>query len=230
MPPGWVIGIVVVLIVGVAVIVYGSLRDKELNQRREQKMLGQPDRAIPGYDRTAHAPGYVTAQQAHRPPGGARSSLAADTRADVAAAIAEVAPLSMGFARKDFVNDAESGWAVLTDPLVLVCAEPVQAIRELLPLIDLARRTGAAMVVLAPKISDVVLETLAVNRIQQLLGVVAVQSESLENQFAVAERTRAAVVDRGDLQAGYLPPDRVGRCAYWVSAAKQTWIVSSPSL
>lgn len=230
MPPGWVIGIVVVLIVGVAVIVYGSLRDKELNQRREQKMLGQPDRAIPGYDRAAHAPGYVSAQQAHRPPGGSRSALAADDRADITTAIAEVSPLSMGYAGKDFVNDAETGWAALTDPLVLVCGEPVEAIRELLPLVDLARRTGSAMVVLAPKISQVVLETLAVNRIQRQLGVVAVQTEALEIQFAVAEQTRAAVVDRGDLQAGYLPADRVGRCAYWVSTAKQTWIVSSPSV
>ena len=229
MPPGWVIGIVVVLIVGVAVIVFGSLRDSELNQRREQKMLGQPDRAIPGYDRAAHAPGYVTAQQAHRPPGGARPSLPTDIRADVTAAIADTAPLALGYASKDFVNDTETGWAVLAEPLVLVCAEPVVAVRELLPLIDLARRSGAAMVVLAPTISGVVLETLAVNRIQQLLGVVAVQTESLEIQFAVAEQTRAAVVDRGDLQAGYLPPDRVGRCSYWVSGAKQTWIVSSPS-
>lgn len=227
--PTWVIGIIVLVVAGLAVIAYGYFRDKELNRRRAEEILGQPDRIIPGYDREATTPTYVTDVQAHTPPTGQPSSLPEDERAAIRAAIAEVKPVGIGYASKEFVNDAPTGWAALTRPIVLVCAEPVEAIRELLPMIDLSRRTSSPMVIIAPKISKVVVDTLAVNRVQQFLGVVAVQTESLEVQFAIAEQTRAAVVDRSDLQSGYLPADRVGRCAYWVSTAKQTWIVSSPT-
>lgn len=226
--PSWVIGIVVVLALGVGVIAYGYFRDKELNRRRTEQMLGQPERAIPGYDRSAHHPAYVTERQAHQPPAGAAPTHTAAQRASITAAITEVAPLSIGYASKELVNDPESGRAALIAPLVLICAEPVEAIRELLPLIDLSRRSGSSIVVIAPKISTEVLDTLVVNRVQRFLGVLALETELLETQFAIAGQTGAAVVDRSDLMAGYLPPDRLGRCAYWVSTAKQTWIVSSP--
>jgi len=226
--PSWAIGIVVILVVGIAVIGWGYFRDKELSRRRAERILGQPDRVIPGYDREATTPAYVTAVQARTPPAEAPPPLSPEQRQAIRDAVAGVKPLSIGYAAKEFANDAETGWAALTEPLVLVCAEPVEAIRELLPLVDLSRRLGAPMVVVAPRLSRVVVDTLAVNRIQQFLGVLAVQTESLETQFAIAEQTRAAVVDRTDLQGGYLPPERVGRCAYWVSTAKQTWIVSSP--
>ena len=227
--PGWVIGIIVVLVAGIGVIAYGYFRDKELNRRRSEQILGQPERAIPGYDRGAHHPTYVTERQAHQPPEGAKPALTAEELAVITGAIGSVTPLQIGYARKELANDAESARVALIDPLVLICAEPVEAIRELLPLIDQSRRLGAAIALVAPKISTVVLDTLVVNHIQQFLGVVAIQTESLETQFAIAELTGAAIVDRSDLMSGYLPPDRLGRCAYWVSTARQTWIVSSPT-
>jgi len=224
----WVVGIVVVCVLGVAVIAYGYFHDRALNRRREAEMLNPPDRPVPGFEQGSALPSYVSELQARRPPAGRASPSSAD-RTMITMAVDGVAPLALGYASKDFVTDTDKGWAVLTDPLVLVCAEPVAAIRELLPIIELARRLDTGMVIVAPNISDEVLHTLEVNQIQHKLTVLVVTAPQMETLFTIAQQTRAAMIDRSDLQSGYLPPDRVGRCAVWVSSTKQTWIKTMQS-
>lgn len=224
--PGWVVVLIVIMVVGVAVIAYGYVHDRTVNRRRREQMLNPPDRAIPGFRSRGSAPTYLSGRQAHVAPR-PEPPLSADHQAEVERLRSETTPLDVGYADKHFANVTEGSLAVLADPLVLVCAEPVGTIRELLPAIDAARRREAPLVVVAPELDATVVETLVVNRIQRLLRVVAVVAVDMGRLFEIAERTGAAVVDRSDLQAGYLPDNALGRCPLWVSASDRTWVASS---
>ena len=63
---------------------------------------------------------------------------------------------------------------MLDHPAVLVCADPVGSIRELLPVLERLMMTGTPLVVLAPDLAPEVRSTLEVNAIQQTMRLLAV--------------------------------------------------------
>lgn len=225
----WQVGLIAVIVVGFALIVFGALWDRSRNQRRAREMLSPPPRTIPQFRPDAPAPHYLSDLQARRRPTVAEAkALTPEERERVNRQIADAQTVTIptGYASRDFVTYPTSGWAVLDHPAVLVCADPVGSIRELLPVLERLMMTGTPLVVLAPDLAPEVRSTLEVNAIQQTMRLLAV-TPSAADLASLAAVCGADPVDRSDRQAGYFPPERLGRCERWVSTAKASHVIVS---
>jgi hypothetical protein len=227
----WTIGLVVLVVVGSGVIVFGALWDRARNARRAAEMLAPPPRSIPQFAPTAPAPRYLSELQARRPPaepGPAGSDLTAAERSAIQAQIgaAETVTINAGYASRDFVTDAGTSWAVLDQPSVFVCADPVESVRELLSVLDKTLARHTALVIVAPRLAPDVLGTLEVNVIQRKVRalVVTCGQPALGD---VARATGAVAQHRSDRQSGYLPDDQLGRCERWVSTRSSSHLIVS---
>ena len=230
----WTLGLVAVIVIGVTLILYGALFDRRRNRRARAEMLAPPKRDIPQFRPDSPAPHYLSELQARRAPASApptglsdrdRESINTQLRHPNAITVAA------GFASPAFVTDSTAGWAVLDEPYVLVCAAGLDTIREILPLMERAAMSQGSLVVTAPSITKDVLATLEVNVIQQKLRLVALTADK-HTLATIAAHTGARPLDRGDLQAGYIPAQQLGRCGRWVSDKRRSWLlpaVASPS-
>lgn len=220
----------VLVVVGLAVIVFGALWDRARNRRRAEEMLSPPERTIPQFRPDAPAPQYLSELQARRPPTSeAPPARAADERTTLQRRLRDGAhPLiSRGYASTAFVTDPDDGWAVLDAPAVLVCADPVTSIRELLGLLERTALSTTPLVVVAPSMAPEVLSTLEVNHVQRRLRLLVVLAADQE-RAVVAEACLATPAERSDRQAGYLPPTVLGRCDRWVSTARDSHVLPWP--
>lgn len=202
---------IAVVVVAAALTVYGAVSDRAKNRRRAAEMLGPPKRDIPHLPTDARAPTYVTQAQAHRRP--ATAPPAVTGRGPRPEREIEIAA---GYASAEFVTEPGSRDVVLDDPLVLVCGDGVETIRELLPPLEQALRTGQPLVVVAPTIAEEVLTTLEVNAIQgKVRGVAVLADDAVRAQ--VVEASGAQPIDAADRRSGWLSPDALGRLTRWTS-------------
>ena len=225
----WQVGLIAVIVIGFGLIVFGALWDRARNQRRAREMLSPPSRAIPQFRPDAPAPHYLSDLQARRRPTGTEgTALTTEERERINRQIADASTVTVptGYASRDFVTDATSGWAVLDHPAVLACPDPVDSVRELLPVLERLIMTGTPLVVLAPKLSDEVQGTLEVNTIQHTMRLLTV-TPAAPALYSLAAACGADLVDRSDRQAGYFPPERLGGCERWVSTAKASHVITS---
>ena len=225
---------IVVLVAALALTVYGALHDRTLNRRRAEEMLGPPKRDIPNLPPDARPPTYVTEAQARRRPAAkSADQLGAEItaqRARLQAATTEpftayeAREISAGHASDDFATDPATRTATLEDPLVLVCADDVETVRELLPALEHAIRAGRPVVVVAPRFAPDVLGTLEVNAIQGKVPGVAVVADAAA-RAAVAEISHATPVDATDRRSGWADPAAFGHLASWTSTRTSARLV-----
>ena len=223
----WQVGLIAVIVVGLGLVVFGALHDRARNERRAREMLAPPARDIPHFRPDAPAPHYLSDLQARRrPESDPGPPLTAEQRADVTRQIADArtVTVSTGYASRDFVTDATSGWAVVDQPVVLVCADPVTSMRELLPVLERLVMSGTPLVVVAPELAPEVLSTLEVNQIRQTMRLLAVIPTGA-GLAELAAACGATPLGRSDLQAGYLPADQLGTCERWVSTARASHVI-----
>jgi hypothetical protein len=100
--------------------------------------------------------------------------------------------------------------AIADDPLVLVCAEPVQTDRELIPVLRTVVRLKRPVVIAAPAFDPTSQQMLAANELAGTVQIIPL----VGTQPVLAELAAAAGctwVERTDLQAGYLPATVWGR-------------------
>jgi hypothetical protein len=225
----WQVGLIAVIVIGLGLIVFGALWDRFRNRRRAAEMLAPPPRTIPQFRPDAPAPHYLSDLQARRRPAdpGPVTLTAAD-RETITRQIADAQTVTIpaGYASKDFVTDPTTGWAVLDRPAVLVCADPVETLRELLTVLEQLNMSRTPLVIVAPSLAAEVLATLEVNQIQQTMQLLAVTPETADLR-ALATACGATIVDRADLRSGYAPPDQLGHCERWVSTAKASHVIMS---
>jgi hypothetical protein len=224
----WTIGLVAVIVVGLAVILFGALSDRAKNRRAAVEMLAPPRRTIPQFRPDSPAPSYLSDLQARRPPDDATArELTPADREQLAAQLKDVSTvkLSAGFASRDFITDRSSSQAVLDQPRVLVCAERIESTRELLAILEKLILSGTPLVVVAPSLSDEVRGTLEVNQIQGTMGLLAVTPPTTADLHRMADATGAQIRTRSDLQGGYAWPEHLGTCARWVSTAKHSYVI-----
>ncbi|WP_114559620.1 hypothetical protein [Desertihabitans aurantiacus] len=220
--PSWVFWLVAVLIVGTGVILFGALHDRHRQRAREELLLRPPARAIPGPGGEV-SPLYLSDEQAGTPPPDAPSTeLSAAQRTELERQLVAATRLGHGMAAAGFVTDRASGRAVLDEPLVLLCVDPVRSLRALLPFLE---RPASAHVVLAPEIDPVLVRTLEVNQIQRTRRLLAVTGLDARARDEVQIATGATPVSTADLQSGWVPSTVLGRCARWVSDRRQSWVV-----
>lgn len=223
----WIFGVIAVLVIGIGVVLYGALRDRRLNQQRAREVLSPPKRDIPGFDPETPAPAYLSELQArHRPEETESTELGRVAREALKLQLKDGATLSIkvGFASPDFITDDATGWAVLEQPRILVTSEEIESLREILPVLEKMALSHAAIVLVAPRIAEEVRTTLEVNVIQRRLSVIAVEADA-ELQPSILEAVGGTDVPKVDLRSGYLLPEHLGHCRWWVSSAKQSWIV-----
>lgn len=224
----WALGLVVLVVVGLGVIIFGALWDRAKNRRRAEEMLAPPERVIPQFRPDAPAPHYLSELQARRAPANTPGLVLSTTdRSELARQLEDEASISIGtgYASADFVTDATSGWAVLDGPSVLVCTDPVASVRELLGVLERMVLSRTPLVVVAPDMAAEVLATLEVNQIQRRLTLVVVLVQDPEKRDTVARACGAAPTDRSDRQAGYLPPSALGHCGRWVSTLRSSHVL-----
>jgi hypothetical protein len=223
----WSIGLLVLIVVALAAIIFGALWDRRLNQRRAAEMLAPPKRTIPHFRPDAPAPHYLSDLQARRRPENAQpGDLSQAERQAIGRQLADpnTVTVDVGYASRDFITDAKSGWAVLEQPAVLVCGDPIQTFRELLGALEKLILSKTPLVVVAPAITRDVLATLEVNAIRQTMRLLAVIcNEACLN--TVAATCQAMIIDRSDRQSGYLAPDQLGHCQRWISSETSSHLV-----
>lgn len=225
----WQIGLIVLIVAGLVLVVFGALWDRSRNRKRAAEMLAPPKREIPHFRPDAPAPHYLSDLQARRPPeDSVITELSADERSALKVRIAEpdIVTIKTGYASKDFVTDKGSGWAVLDHPRVLVCADPVETIRELLPVLEPVIMSKTPLVIVAPRLADEVQATLEVNKIRQTIPLLAL-TPSEADLITIAEASGAMIIDRSDRQSGYVPFDKLGQCERWVSTASASHVITS---
>ncbi|GAA3612783.1 hypothetical protein [Microlunatus ginsengisoli] len=228
----WTVGIVVVIAVGVVVIVLGALSDRRKNRRAAREMLSPPDRPIPRFAPETPAPHYLSELQARRRPGGARTTeLSAADRDELARRLRDPDTVSLpaGMVSPDFITDRTAGWAVLDRPYVLVCAEPITTVRELITPLEKVLPTGRPVVVVAPGLAGDVRSTLEVNAIQQTMSVLAVEAAG-DVLTRIAGLVDTTPIPRADLQSSWVGLDRLGGCDRWVSTATTSYLLDRPDV
>lgn len=224
----WIVGLVVLVVVGLGVIIFGALYDRSRNRRRAAEMLSPPQRPIPGLTPAAPPPRYVTELQARRRPDGHSTPLPHAERETISAQLAAATTkLHTGYASKDFLTDPEAGWAALDAPRILVCDDEVASIRELLPTLEKLIVAKTPLVVVAPAMEPSVRATLEVNALRHTLPLLAVLVPDPVERRRVADDCGATVTDRADRQAGYLPPEHLGHVDRWVSTNRESFWVAS---
>ncbi|GAB2585312.1 hypothetical protein [Microlunatus antarcticus] len=222
----WVIVMIAVVVVAAALTVYGALSDRAKNRRRAAEMLGPPKRDIPNLPTEARSPAYVTEAQARRRPEGAPFDKLRERGRDEPVGTHDERRLDVGYASAAFVITPGARDVVLDDALVLVCADGVETIRELLPALEQAIRSSRPLVVVAPTIAPDVLGTLEVNAIQgKVPGVAVLADDAVRTQ--VAEATGAVPVDATDRRSGWLDPQSLGHAARWTSTRTTSRIAPS---
>jgi chaperonin GroEL len=81
-----------------------------------------------------------------------------------------------GFLSPYFVTDAERMESVLEDPLILLCDQKVNALRDLVALLEEIAKAGRPLLIVAEDIEGEALATLVVNRLRGVLKLCAVKS------------------------------------------------------
>lgn len=219
-------GIVAVLVIGTAVVVYGWFSDRAATRRDLEAMQRAPDRQIPRFEPHDTRPQYLSElEAATRPSHLPEPTLAADTRDSLSGRLTGSPSFPAGLPDRGFVTDPATGWCVLEQPLILVCAEPVTAIRELLPAVRRAREADRGLVVVAPEIAVDVQATLRANLVQGKLDSLPILLADAGLRRSLCSLTGGELVPVSDLRAGYLPAAHLGTCLTWVSDKDTSWVV-----
>lgn len=221
----WTLLLVVIAAVALLLTVGGFWWDRHRARQRRRVMTVPPDRDIPGFAPEQVAPEYLSELEAREPaPTLGQLRLSAAELAALRDRLDEGWSLPVGGLSDVFITEPTHGWAVAKSPAVLVCGEPVQLLRELYPVLEMTMPRGRPLVLVAPEIDAVVLDALEVNHLRgNLIAIVVVATPDQIDH--TAEFVGASVVSRHDLLAGYLPGEALGECAWWVSAAQQSWVI-----
>jgi hypothetical protein len=223
----WSIGLIVLIVAGLAAIVFGALWDRRRNKRRAAEMLAPPKRTIPRFKPDAPAPHYLSDLQARRrPENAAPTDLSEAERQTISRQLADpnTVTVDAGYASRDFITDSRSGWAILEQPAVLVCGDAIETFRELLGTLEKLILSKRPLAVVAPAIAPDVLATLEVNTIRQTMRLLAVICDEAR-LGTIAAACQALIIDRSDRQAGYLRPDQLGSCERWISTDTSSHLV-----
>lgn len=217
-------GIPTIILLGGTLVWYGWWSDRRAT-RRAVAEAARPTRALPGLDPEQANPAYVQeASVLAAPPAGPRGAESADAGALIRRRDAS-ATLPGGVPDPSFLTRPEAGLAVLATPSVLVLDEDLDDEAAVTTILLAAARRGTPLVVAAPGFGAASLGTLRANA---RLGAQAVAPIRLSTQDALhraAVLTGGRVVDRADVQSGWLPEDCWGTCAGWIADLDDSWIV-----
>lgn len=109
-----------------------------------------------------------------------------------------------GYTSPYFINAPERQMAVLEDPLILVHDKKVSAIRDILPILEQAAKSGRPLLVIAEEVEGEALATLVVNNMRGTIKVCAVKAPGF------GDRRKAMLEDIAVLTKGRVISEEVG--------------------
>ena len=101
-----------------------------------------------------------------------------------------------GYKSPYFVTDNSTMTSVLSEPLILITDKRLQAIKELLPLLESVSQQSKSLLIIAEDIDGEALSTLVVNKMRGILNVVAVKAPEF------GDRKKAMLEDIATLTGG----------------------------
>ncbi len=218
-------GIVAILVVGTAVVLYGALADRAATKRLREQLAAPPSREIPKFSPRAEAPRYLSELEGRqRPAGSADAALTEDERVSLRDRLVSATKLPATLPDGAFITDAATNWCVLESPRVLVIADEVDSIRELLGALEQAQAGGRPLVLVAAGFHADVIATLLVNHVQGKVTCLPLTLAGADRE-SVCELTGAESLTSEDLKSGYLPATAWGAAAVWVSDARGSHVV-----
>ncbi|MDO4784849.1 MAG: hypothetical protein Q3997_07185 [Propionibacteriaceae bacterium] len=211
--------LVLALAIGLPLLAAAALADRRSRIARHAQLTSAPERPIPGF--SGATPDYVPADDVLGRAISLRHNDEEENRR-IGILLSECVQISAGWASDRFATHADPVRTLLDDPAVLI-ADEIGTMREMLTPLQNARRLGAPLVIVAGKIEQATLDTLAANRIRFGLGVLVVLADEATRQ-RIAEITGSARTTRIDLQAGYLRAESLRRVTFWSANATTSWI------
>ncbi|MGI9296400.1 MAG: chaperonin GroEL [Gammaproteobacteria bacterium] len=109
-----------------------------------------------------------------------------------------------GYTSPYFINAPERQMAVLENPLVLVHDKKISAIRDILPILEQAAKSGRPLLVIAEEVEGEALATLVVNNMRGTIKVCAVKAPGF------GDRRKAMLDDIAILTKGRVISEEVG--------------------
>lgn len=227
-------GFLMIVVVGCALLLLAALADRRAQRRSDPHratVVGSQSDFVPAGnsdDEQLPRPNYVTADRiaaqarglvelTHQQSDTLRQQLAAITSLDLTLA-------DPGLVSHAAAPSAQmAGLSILDNPTVLVCAEPLPTMRELLTFLATA---GRRVCLAAPAWDDATLETLVANHVSGKLSI-QVLVGTAEPLAHLAMDCGARPVSRRELQSGLLPPDAVGTAATVVATSDSCWVLTT---
>ena len=109
-----------------------------------------------------------------------------------------------GYASAYMVTNTEKMEAELDTPLILITDKKINAVQEILPILDQIVKTGQRLLIIAEDIEGDALATLAINKLKGLLNCVAVKAPGF------GDRRKAMLQDIAVLTGGTVISEEVG--------------------
>ena len=109
-----------------------------------------------------------------------------------------------GYKSPYFVTDNNTMTAVLRDPLILITDKRLNAVKELLPILEAVSQQNKSLVVIADDIDGEALSTMVVNKMRGILPVVCVKAPDF------GDRKKASLEDIAILTGGVVVSDQKG--------------------
>ena len=109
-----------------------------------------------------------------------------------------------GYLSPYFVTNAETMEAKLEDPYILIFEKKISNLKDLLPLLEKAARTGKPFLIIAEEVEGEALATLVVNKLRGTLNVAAVKSPGF------GDRRKAMLEDIAVLTGGKFITEDLG--------------------
>lgn len=216
-PPAW--GIPVVIVVGALVVILGTLWDRR-RARADAADAAQATQPSSGLVPT-NEPRYVdeVALPDAAPPDDVQAELALLDRR------AQGWTLPGGVPDGRFLNHARQGLAILPTPSVLVTDADASSQRDLVTVLEAARRRGRPLVWVARSFSSDIVASLRANAVTHRLSNVPIElADPLQLRRAVAY-TGGRLVTAADLAADYLPDAAWGTCDGWIADVDDSWVL-----
>ncbi len=138
-----------------------------------------------------------------------------------------------GFLSPYFVTDADRMEAVLEDPFILLCDHKINALGDLVPLLEQIAKEGRPFLIVAEDIEGDALATLIVNRLRGVLKVCAVKApgfgdrrKAMLEDIAILTGAQVIAADLGlKLESANLR--QLGRAARVVADKENTTLIGS---
>lgn len=201
---------VVIVAVGVCLLSVALLADRR--RHRAATGAGEPAPLRSSDEVNRHVPTYITQDEI--------DDLPAPGRGGVEAVPHRGEGFGFGHAHPDFATQRDG--ASLDDPSLLIVAGMVESMRELFAPLAMAT-VERPLVIVADGFHPDVVATLAANRRAVALPVLAAVADR-RDRLRLAELTGAVEVSPSDLQAGYVPPETLGRAEHWSSTGSRAWV------